>query len=109
VKVPQVCEDVDHLVVKLPFRQRRQTQTKQTQTLDRIGCVHRPLERKVHVQGLQHYLRLVHNVSTLGSVQCACGRQELFERYRGSARRRAWSRLTASLGSHYFWHIQVAP
>jgi hypothetical protein len=82
----------------------RQSQAKQAEALHRIGGVHRSLEREVHVQELKHGLCLAHDAATLSGVEGACRGNELFERRRRTARRRASSRLTAHLGFRALGH-----
>ena len=54
VQVAQVGEDVDQLVVELPLGQRGQALRQQAEALQRIGGVHRPLERQVDVEPVDH-------------------------------------------------------
>ena len=65
VEVPQVGEDVDELVVELPLGQGRQPLEPEAETLQGIGGVHRPLQRQVHVQAVDHRHRLANDRGSL--------------------------------------------
>ena len=78
MQIPQIDEDVDHLVVELALGQLGQVEAKQLQPLHRIGGMHRALERQVHVQRLRSMTSAWSTIAaSLGCTQRARRCQEL--------------------------------